>query len=81
MKRMVGMGEGGGKERRILCMVGVAVYQVALCAAKSFQKEGARRGGMMTALPALRVAMKEATRPWTWKRGMMIMVRSSLVRL
>ena len=33
----------------------------------------------MTAEPAFRVERKEATRPWTWKRGMINMVRSVAV--
>ncbi len=81
MKRMDGVGFGEGKERRILCIVGVAVYQVALWVVKSFQNEGARRVGIMMALLDLRGVMKDAMSPWTWKSGMMIIVRSSFVRL
>ena len=60
----------------ILCIVGVAVYHVAEWAMKSFQNEGERPEGMMMAEPALSVERKEATRPWTWKRGMIMTVRS-----
>lgn len=58
-----GIGSGCANESRIWCMVGVAVYQLALCVAKSVQKLGARRGGTITALPARRVDKKDAIRP------------------
>ena len=77
MNRTGGICAGGVNESRIWCIVGVAVYQLALYVAKSAQKLGARRGGTITALPAARVDRKDAIRPWTWKRGMMSIVRSA----
>ena len=65
------------KESKIWCIVGVAVYQLALCVAKSVQKLGARRGGIMIALPARSVDKKDAIRPCTWKRGIISIVRSA----
>ena len=64
-------------ESKTLCRVGVAVYQVALYIAKSVQNVGAKRGGMMTALPARRGDRKDASKPCTWKRGMISIVRSA----
>ena len=66
---MGGTGSGLGNERIIWCMVGVAVYQVALWWAKSCQKEGVRRGGRIMVLPAQSGAKKDAIMPWIWKRG------------
>lgn len=65
MKRIDGKGSGVWKERMILCIVGVAVYQVAECMMKSFQKAGESRGGIITVDPALSALSKEATSPWT----------------
>ena len=77
MNRIGGICAGCGKESRIWCMVGVAVYQLALYVAKSAQNVGARRGGTMTALPARSVDRKDAIRPCTWKRGIISIVRSA----
>ena len=79
MKRIEVRGLGVGKESRILCIVGVAVYHVALWDTKSVQNVGPRRGGMMTAEEQASGARKEAHRPWMWNRGMMSIVRSASV--
>jgi hypothetical protein len=59
----------------------VAVYQFALCWLNVFQKEGSRRGGIMAEPPLYKGERNEARRPWTWKSGMMSIVRSAVVSL
>ena len=79
MNRMGGITNGDWKDSKIWCIVGVAVYQVHLWVSKSCQNDGARRAGMTIALPARSGDRNEARRPWTWKRGMIAMVRSLAV--
>ena len=67
---MGGRGSGFWKESRILCIVGVAGYQVAEYMLKSFQKDGESLEGIITAEPALMVLRREAMSPSTWYSGM-----------
>ena len=62
-------------------MVGVPVYHVASYVAKSVQKEGVRREGIMTEPPEYKGARVEARRPWIWKMGIIRIARSWGVRL
>jgi len=81
MKRIAGLGSGGGFLSRIWWIVGTAVYQVARWRRKVGQKSLAENlGGTMTELWAARGARKAAKRPWTWKSGMTRRVRSAGVR-
>ena len=75
-----GICAGCGKESKIWCIVGVTEYQLALNVAISAQKLGARRGGIIIALPARSIDKKDAIRPCTWKRGMISIVRSTSCR-
>ena len=80
MNRTVGFSAKSGNERMTLCIVGVAEYHVAPQCLKSFQKEGDSFSGMIIALPARSGTRNEASRPWTWKSGMISTVRSSTER-
>ena len=62
-------------------MVGVQVYHVAPYVARSVQKEGVRREGIMTEPPEHMGARVDARRPWIWKMGIIRMVRSLGVKL
>lgn len=46
------------------CIVGLAVYHVALHEVKVVQKVGDRRGGRMIVPPESKVERKDATMPW-----------------
>lgn len=71
MNRILGRGDGIGLVKRMLWIVGTAVYQVHLVDAKSCQKRPAENFPGMTTLPLdRRGASKPASRPWTWKSGM-----------
>ncbi|RKF60241.1 hypothetical protein OnM2_052035, partial [Erysiphe neolycopersici] len=74
MKRMMGIGSGRVFLRRIWCMVGTAVYQLALKASKSIQNSEAENlGGMIIDPPDPIGARKPARRPWTWNSGMTLL--------
>jgi len=81
MNRIAGIAGGVGNDRSVLCIVGVAVYQVASCLSKSCQTDGSNPTGIMIALPAWSGDKNPATSPWMWNRGIISMVRSLGVRL
>src|SRR5690242_200985 len=81
MKRISGLGLGGGFLRRIWWIVGTAVYQLALWLMKSVQNSEAENLlGTTMEPPVKRGARRPQRRPWTWNRGMTSMVRSLGVR-
>lgn len=82
MNLILGLVVGGGFLSRIWWIVGTAVYQFALCVIKSSQNSDAENlSGTITDPPDNKGARNPASRPWTWKRGMTSMVRSSGVSL